>query len=359
MPVNDSSLKICVGYHKPYFLCKSDFMCPIQGGRAVANVENKDGKCDIAAQQWLIDNTIGDDTGDNISNLNRNFCEMTIQYWVWKNYEKIGNPDYVGFMQYRRHFILNPIFDKIKRSAFNLCYQVVSVRAPDNNYFNVIGLNKKNILKILKDYDVILTKKTDFSLIGIKSMREDWEKVISGTHIEDLDKFTAYLKQVNPEFGEYFEKKSYEPQQHLYLCFITSKKIFKEYAEFVFPILLDFNKILDVSQYSVNGKRTMGYLAERLWSVYFDFMEQKKSYKLKEVNMTLILDSGLREKNKFYLYLKYYEYWFESKLLWGKWKNIYREKRKNIRAKLKDAGPMFINNKKFKARDYAQSSTKN
>ena len=52
--------------------------------------------------QWMLDNMIGDDTGDNISELNRNFNELTAIYWAWKNYDKLGNPDYIGLAHYRR-----------------------------------------------------------------------------------------------------------------------------------------------------------------------------------------------------------------------------------------------------------------
>ena len=44
--------------------------------------------------------TLHDNDGENISSKNPMYCELTAQYWAWKN----ADADYYGFCHYRRYF---------------------------------------------------------------------------------------------------------------------------------------------------------------------------------------------------------------------------------------------------------------
>ena len=73
---NKNFCKIIVAYHKPSFLFKSEIFLPINVGRALKEKKIKNGflkKNDIF---WLNENTIGDDTGDNISEYNYSFNKL-------------------------------------------------------------------------------------------------------------------------------------------------------------------------------------------------------------------------------------------------------------------------------------------
>ena len=45
-----------------------------------------------------------DDTGENISAKNKQYCEMSAVYWVWKN----TTHDWIGIEHYRRHLLVKP-----------------------------------------------------------------------------------------------------------------------------------------------------------------------------------------------------------------------------------------------------------
>ena len=63
-----SSVSIIVATHKQYWMPEDPLFRPIQVGFA------------DPVPSWL-----RDDTGDQIAERNRTFCELTALYWIWKN----------------------------------------------------------------------------------------------------------------------------------------------------------------------------------------------------------------------------------------------------------------------------------
>lgn len=87
------NIKLIVAAHKAYRMPRDPMYLPLHVGKAGKDL-------DLGFQ--------GDNTGDNISEKNATFCELTGIYWAWKNL----SADYVGLCHYRRHFRGKPGRDK-------------------------------------------------------------------------------------------------------------------------------------------------------------------------------------------------------------------------------------------------------
>ena len=83
---HDPNIKIYVVCHKPSYVPPNPYLYPIQVGTALA--------------KEALEGMLHDNEGDNISKKNKSYCELTAQYWAWKNEEA----DYYGFFHYRRYF---------------------------------------------------------------------------------------------------------------------------------------------------------------------------------------------------------------------------------------------------------------
>ena len=78
-------IQIIVAAHKAYRMPTDPMYLPLHVGKAGKDLE-------LGFQ--------GDNTGENISEKNATYCELTGLYWAWKNL----NADYIGLAHYRRHF---------------------------------------------------------------------------------------------------------------------------------------------------------------------------------------------------------------------------------------------------------------
>lgn len=243
----NSDVQIFVSYHKPFKLFKNKYLQPIHVGRDV--FLNKD-TCDGDYQKikkWLLKNTIGDNTSDNISLKNPNYCELTAQYWAWKN----CNANYVGFCHYRR------LFD----------------------------LNNSKISKLLNEYDIILPR--IFTLDC--TVREQYNR----DHIkEDLDKTLEIIASKYPDYME--DAENVLNKKTIYFCnmFITNRELFNSYCEWLFDILFELEKVTAISENKYQS-RIFGFLSERLLNIFIEHVKRIDDIKICEVPVKFI------EENKF------------------------------------------------------------
>lgn len=204
-------IKILVCCHKPGNYYQDDCFLPIQAGKAIADV-------DLGIQ--------GDDTGDNISEKNKQYCETTALYWAWKN---LKNVEYIGLNHYRRRF---------KES-----------------------ITSENIDKLMKGKDVMLVKPAIFPHSPIQLLH-------NLTCLEDVTLFLDTILTLYPEYEEsVIEYYQINNRFFPFQMFVMRRKEFEKYAEFLFSILFKVEERILPSCYS-RLNRSLAYMGEFLLGLY-------------------------------------------------------------------------------------------
>lgn len=181
----------------------------------------------------------GDNTGEHISEKNPNYCELTGMYWMWKNV----SCDIIGLCHYRRYFLHDEKF-----------------------------LNKEYVEHIMKTHEMILpyssrTKEgTVYLQYGIRH------------EIRDLLLCKKVIEDLCPEYTDAFSWVMNANLISYANMMIAKKPAFDAYCAWLFPILFELEKRVDISQYSEYQQRVFGFLSERLIRVWV----LKQNYGIKE-----------------------------------------------------------------------------
>lgn len=216
-----NDIKIFVAAHKKYRMPEDDIYFPVHVGA--------EGKEPIGFQ--------GDNTGDNISDKNANYCELTGLYWMWKNVSS----DYLGVAHYRRYFAVGRNKDKWKCIA-----------------------DREHIEKMLEKADIILPKKRHYYI------ETNYSQYVHAHHAEDLDTTRAIIEEKYPEYIKAFDMCMKRTYGHKFNMFIMKRELADEYCSWLFDILFELEKRLDISSYSKNDARVFGFVSERLLDVWVE-----------------------------------------------------------------------------------------
>lgn len=196
-----------------------------------------------------------DNTGDNISQRNLVYNEMTAAYWIWKN----SKEDIVGLCHYRRYFVhFKGLVDRFVRNK-------------------ITGfIEKKWIEKKLKKYDAIVHVVTYFP--NGTNLLQSSVKVKNG---KDFEVVKEVLTDLYPDYLDAFDKVMNSKTAHLFNMIITKKDTYDAYCEWIFGVLFEVENRLRAAG-EENFSRRMGMLAERLQDVWL----VKNELKLKQCFVT-------------------------------------------------------------------------
>ena len=193
-------------------------------------------------------------SGDNISNKNIYYSEVSGLYYLYKN----SKDKSYGITHYRRYF---------SRFYYN------------SYIFKKLSCKAAN--RILKKYDIILPKKRFFK----DSMYDEYQRAAI---IDDLEITKNVVYKIDPEFYKSFIITLNNNYIYHYNMFITSKIIIDEYYNMLFRILDQLESELTIQKINLRDnyqKRVFGFLSERIFTAWVIY----KKLSIKEVKVVKTL----------------------------------------------------------------------
>ncbi|MFT8836504.1 DUF4422 domain-containing protein [Liquorilactobacillus satsumensis] len=184
-----------------------------------------------------------DNTGDNIAQKNANYCELTAQYWAWKN----RRADVKGLVHYRRYF------SNGKRHFFSSTTQKLND-----------VLTAERLEQILKSYDAVLPTKRNYYI------ESSWSHYKHAHHIEGLAAARDVISEKFPDYLPVFDKVLHRNKVHMFNMLITRAAIFDDYTKWLLAVLAEVENRVDISEYSEYEKRIYGFVSEVLLDVWFE-----------------------------------------------------------------------------------------
>ena len=224
---NEQDIRIFVSCHKNVELFESSILQPIQVGSA------------NSADTYF--HMLGDDQGENISILNPMYCELTAQYWAWKNV----NANYYGFCHYRRYFNFSD--NQYKENAYG---EIIDGHINSDTQIKY-GLDDRSIRNVVEDNDIVITEIKDLRKMG-GNYQTPLEQYREAPLLYEGDLFTSLsiLRENHPDYEQDIEL--FINGNHSCFCnmYVMKKEIFFDYCEWLFPILEKLCEVKDMSHYS-------------------------------------------------------------------------------------------------------------
>lgn len=259
-------MKIFISYHQLSQVLKSEILTPIiVGAESFKKDTNK------------LKDFIYDNIGENISSKNDRYCELTAQYWAWKNVKE----DYIGFLHYRRHFDFSGI---VKDE--NL-YGLEEYDSIDLNYVLNYGLVDSSIKKVVEDHDVVLPNAWDVRNVGSKNNYDHYAKE-EKLFISHLDTVINIIHQKYPEFSASANEYLQSPFGYYTNMFVMKWEIFDDYCNFLFSILSEAESQINTENLNFQQKRVFGYLSEWLFGIYITHLKKNSCVTFIELPRTFI-----------------------------------------------------------------------
>lgn len=249
------SIRIFIATIKPYRMPERAPYIPIQVGAM--------GKAGIGYER--------DDIGENISFKNAHYCELTALYWAWKHEQA----DFIGLCHYRRYFTRK------------------EVHTIDGKWKEI--LSEADWLKLLAVNPVIVPDKRRYF---IETNRSHYCHAHPEVGILECE---SIIRKKYPEYEKAFQVVMNRTWAHMFNMFVMRRDLFEAYMAWLFDILFELEKRIDMTGWDMYQQRIFGFVSEILFDVWLEangipYFEQNVSFM---ENQNWLKKGGLFLKRKF------------------------------------------------------------
>lgn len=211
-----------------------DYIIPIQVGASLTDIRVAD---------------VLDNIGENISEKNGNYSELTGLYWIWKNRlnTKYYEQDcYYGLAHYRRF----------------------------------LELSEDDLLRINdNEIDVILP----YPMMYYPNIEEHHKRYLSDSEWSGV---LQALAELQPEYLHGFQNILNQEYFYNYNIIVARSEVLEKYCEWLFPLLFRIEEINNQAG-DKQPNRFIGYVGETLETLYF--MYNKQNYKIAHVGCEFLI----------------------------------------------------------------------
>ena len=205
-----------------------------------------------------------DDEGEQISQRNPVWCELTALYWAWKNHRA----PYIGLCHYRRYF-------------------VAASPKTGLNFRGIHLLDGQQIESLLARHRIILPR------LSIRYTRSIYSHYAAEHHARDLEQMRSLIAIHTPEDLPEFERVMGGHVIYWYNMFVCDWETFDAYMNWLMPLLFALERRIDSRDYTPFQRRVIGFIAERLLLVWL--RRHVRREEIAEIPQVNINTEGRRE----------------------------------------------------------------
>lgn len=274
------NIKIIIAMHKPYRVPADSLYLPVHvgaAGKETLVLSEEGGRDDGDVRKSASGRVCRDDAGENISDRNDTYCELTGLYWAWKNLEC----DALGLVHYRRYFTCKDRRFRRKHPP------------------QECAMTGQEAEELLAGCDVVVPARRNYY---IETLYSHYAHTLDGRH---LDVAREVIAEKYPEYLSACDRAYARRGGYMFNMFLMRRREAEAYCAWLFSVLAEVEARTDVAGLTGFERRIYGRVSEILFNVWLE-KRRSEGLSLREVPWMYTEPVNWRKKGIAFLQAKFF-----------------------------------------------------